>query len=145
MPSCSFRRVTFPQASSTSLAQRRPPRRNPQYTLSYELDLHLIRYYARFVTAREQRPHRFSTGLAVVQGPLVDVHRDEPVRQSRGQVAGIVEGVGQRLLAVVEGVSDAGLDQARHLADGLFPEVASYDVAAQRQGQARLGVPPLAQ
>ena len=42
------------------------PRGDLQHTLPYERHLHLMRYYACLVAAREQRPHGLPAGLAVV-------------------------------------------------------------------------------
>src|ERR671933_1897001 len=81
---------TFSTELQASLSQGRHLRRDPQHSLSYELNLHFMRYNARLITAREQRSHRLSAGLAIVQGPLVHVHRNKPVRQFRRQVAGVV-------------------------------------------------------
>src|SRR6266480_147632 len=86
----------------------------------HEADLHRPREQARPAGAREQLGHRLSADRAVVHGVCVDVHPDEPV--------------------------DAGwVETARDVAHQRVSQVAAHDVAAKRQRQARLVVPPFAE
>ncbi len=61
----------------------------------------------------QEGPDGLAAPRAVVDGPLVDVHPDEAVGQLGVEVAGVVQGVVEGLLAVGQGVLDAPLDQAR--------------------------------
>src|SRR5579871_2335790 len=59
---------------------------------------------ARPVPFRQQALDRLPAARPVVQGPVVDVHADEAVRQGFVHVAGVPEGVIERRAAVVQGV-----------------------------------------
>ena len=61
------------------------------------------------MAAIEEELDRLPTRLAIVAGPIVDVHSDEAIRALRVvlQAAGVADGVVERLLPVVE----AGLTQ----------------------------------
>ena len=63
-----------------------------------ELDVDRRRDQARVRGAGEQGADRLATLGAVIDRPVVDVHPDEPVGQGRVEVAGVLEGVVERLL-----------------------------------------------
>src|SRR5947199_864123 len=64
---------------------------------------------ARLVAAVHQELHGAAAGLAVIAGPVVDVHADEAVRAHRVvlQAAGVAGGVAERLLPVIQTIVDA--------------------------------------
>jgi len=59
--------------------------------------------------ALQKLADRSPAGLAVVDGPLVHVHADEPIRQGPVEVPPEAHGVRQSLLAVRQAVLNAGL------------------------------------
>ena len=71
-----------------------------------ELNFSRVRYQLRLSGLAEQPAHRLPACRAVVQRPLVDVHPHEPIGQGNSHVAGVVQGVVDRLAAVLEGVAD---------------------------------------
>src|ERR1019366_756442 len=75
---------------------------------------------------------------------LVDVHPYELVGERRLEIAGELHGVGERLLAVIEGMLNAVAQRIGGDPHGLFAESAANGVAAERQRQIRLLAPPRA-
>src|SRR5256885_6126837 len=118
----------------------------PQPSLTCnESDVHPLRQQARTVGAREQLGHRLSAGRAVVHRVCVDVHLDEPVDAGWVEAAAVRRRVREGLGAVGEAVLNAGLEIAGDVAHQRVPQVTAHDVAAKRQRQARLVVPPFAE
>src|SRR5881396_1827144 len=118
----------------------------PQPSLScHEGDVHLPRQQARTVGASEQLGHRLPAGRAVIHRVRVHVHPDEPVDARGVETAAVRRRVCEGLGAVGEAVLNAGLEIACDVAHQRVSQVAAHDVAAKRQRQARLVVPPFAE
>src|SRR6266480_6850213 len=111
----------------------------------HQADLHRPREQARPAGAREQLGHRLSADRAVVHGVCVDVHPDEPVDAGWVETAAVRRRVCEGLGAVGEAVLNAGLEIACDVAHQRVSQVAAHDVAAKRQRQTRLVVPPFAE
>ncbi len=94
----------------------------------------------------EKTANGFPAPLAIVKGPVVDVHSDEFVGEIAAHVAGILKGVLHGLRAMVQAILDAGRkdsgdDLANHRVKAFMD-----DIAAQRQRQTTvLAAPPDAQ
>src|SRR2546425_4286020 len=78
--------------------------------LLHEIDLDPVRNYAGFVAAVEEELHGLAAARAVIERVVVDVHADESVRLRASEVAGVLHGVCESRVAVVEGVADARAD-----------------------------------
>src|SRR2546427_1784808 len=111
----------------------------------HEGDLHRPGEQARPAGAREQLGHCLSAGRAVVHSVCVDVHPDEPVDAGWVETPAVRRRVCEGLGAVGEAVLNAGLEIACDVAHQHVSQVAAHDVAAKRQRQARLVVPPFAE
>ena len=72
-----------------------------------EFGLDLLRNHAGRVTAGQQLPHRLATAGAEIERPIVHVHADETVGLGPGRGRGHIAGLGQRLVAMLEPVSNA--------------------------------------
>ena len=81
--------------------------------------------------------------VAVVLGQLVDVHLDEAVGDRLVDAAPELQRVLERLVAVLEPAPDRLAEHLGELADAV--DVAAHDVDAERQRQAGLEQPPLAE
>ena len=92
----------------------------------------------------EQAAHGFAAIGSIVEGALVYVHADEPVGQLGVEIAGELHGVGQRFVAMIEGILNALFDCRSDTRRHLRPEAAANGVASQRQRQPGNLVPPLA-
>src|SRR5213079_906454 len=86
-----------------------------------------------------------SAGRSVVHRVGVDVHPDEPINASWVEAAAVRRRVREGLGAVREAVLNAGLEVAGDVPHQRVSQVATHDVAAERQRQARLVVPPFAE
>ena len=75
---------------------------------------------AAVVPHLKQLADGFAAVFTVVQGAVVDVHADELVGERGVEVASKLHGVGERLVAVVEGVLDAVAQCVGGDAHGLF-------------------------
>ena len=95
--------------------------------------------------AAEQLGHGLASLVAVVLGQLVDVHADEAVGEPLVETAPELHRVLHRLLAVVEPGADRFAQHLRQVVQHLLAEIAPRDVDAERQRQARLEQPPLAE
>src|SRR2546426_3578541 len=111
----------------------------------HEGDLHRPREQARAVGASEQLGYGLSAGRSVVHRIGVDVHPDEPINASLVEAAAVRRRVREGLGAVREAVLNAGLEVAGDVPHQRVSQVATHDVAAERQRQARLVVPPFAE
>src|SRR3989442_776015 len=107
--------------------------------------VHPLRQQARPAGACEQLGHCLSADRAVVHGVCVDVHPDELVDAGWVETAAVRRRVCEGLVAVGEAVLNAGLEIACDVAHQRVSQVAAHDVAAKRQRQARLVVPPFAE
>ena len=83
--------------------------------------------------------------ISEVEGALVDVHSDEAIGHVGVEIAGELHGVGERFVAVIEGVLDAVAECVGGGEEGLGPEGTTDGITAEWQGQAGLLVPPLAE
>src|SRR5216117_1859592 len=137
---CGGQELLQPPPSSTIL--HHPPQ--PSRTF-YEADLHPLRQQARAVGASEQLTHGLSAGRAVVHRVGVDVHPDEPIDARRVEAAAVGRRVRQGLGAMGEAVLDAGFEIPGDVPHQRLSQVATHHVAAERQRQSRLVVPPFAQ
>src|SRR5881296_3247820 len=111
----------------------------------HEGDLHRPREQARAVGASEQLGYGPSAGRSVVHRIGVDVHPDEPINASWVEAAAVRRRVREGLGAVREAVLNAGLEVAGDVPHQRVSQVATHDIAAERQRQARLVVPPFAE
>ena len=95
----------------------------------------------------EEQPDRLPPAVAVVERQVVHVHADEPVGLRLVEPAAELHRVLERLVAMVERVRDAVVQQPRDASRiALGPEIAPDDVAAERQRQPAGAVgPPLAE
>src|ERR1700716_3814589 len=87
----------------------------------------------------------FSAVGAVVERALVYVHSDEAISQRGVEVAGKLHGVGQGLLTVVQCVLDAIAERVGCGQKCLWSERTADCVAPERERQAGLFAPPLAE
>src|SRR6266571_3141186 len=111
----------------------------------YEGDLHRPREQARAVGASEQLGYGPSAGRSVVHRIGVDVHPDEPINASLVEAAAVRRRVREGLGPMREAVLNAGLEVAGDGPHQCVSQVATHDVAAERQRQARLVIPPFAE
>src|SRR2546430_5630843 len=131
---------TGPVTSATAVLLRGSPS-----LTCHEGDLHRPREQARTVGASEQLGYGLSAGRSVVHRVGVDVHPDEPINASLVEAAAVRRRVREGLGAVREAVLNAGLEVAGDVPHQRVSQVATHDVAAQRQRQAGLVVPPFAE
>src|SRR5213078_4623507 len=131
---------TGPVTSATAVLLRGQPS-----LTCHEGDLHRPREQARTVGASEQLGYGLSAGRSVVHRVGVDVHPDEPINASLVEAAAVRRRVREGLGAVREAVLNAGLEVAGDVPHQRVSQVATHDVAAERQRQARLVVPPFAE
>jgi hypothetical protein len=109
---------------------------------THELEIGYARDEAALVGQGEETADAFAAAIAVVEGPVVNVHADELVGEITAHVAGVLEGVLDGFGAVVEAVLDAaGEDVGNLFSFGGF-EAFVDDVAAEGQGKAILGLVP---
>src|SRR5437867_636914 len=118
-------------------------RSQPSLTF-HESDLHRAREQARAVRALQQLAHGTAARRAVVHGVCVHVHAHEPIGARVVEPAAESLRVLERFTPVCETVLDARLQVPRDVPHQRGAQVPAHDVAAQRQRQARLPVPPLA-
>src|SRR6266568_826825 len=111
----------------------------------HEGDLHRPREQARTVGASEQLGYGLSAGRSVVHRVGVDVHPDEPINASLVEAAAVRRRVREGLGPMREAVLNAGLEVAGDVPHQRVSQVATHDVAAERQRQARLVIPPFAE
>ena len=83
--------------------------------------------------------------LAVVLGQLVHVHAHEAVGELVVEAPSPLRRVLERALAVVEPGADRIGEDRRKLPQNLRAEIAPGHVRAERQREARVGQPPLAE
>ena len=69
-----------------------------------KLDIHKSGNQADFRSTAQKGANRFAAAGAIIDGPVVDVHPDEPVGQDRVEVAGKAGRAVQRLGGVLQGV-----------------------------------------
>src|SRR5213595_603350 len=124
---------TGPVTSATAVLLRGQPS-----LTCHEGDLHRPREQARTVGASEQLGYGLSAGRSVVHRVGVDVHPDEPINASLVEAAAVRRRVREGLGAVREAVLNAGLEVAGDVPHQRVSQVATHDVAAERQRQARL-------
>ena len=98
-----------------------PRSRSCRRALTDEVDLGFVRDDAALEAHLQQLADGFAAVFAVVQGALVDVHADKLVGERGVEVAGELHGVGERLLAVGEGVLDAVTQGIRRGQHGFAP------------------------
>src|ERR1700693_3186201 len=82
---------------------------------------------------------------AVAPRPVVDVHADEPVGAGTVEPPRIAHRVGQGRLTVSQAVLDRARERAGDAGDPLGAEIPPDDVAAERERQSRLLLPPAAE
>src|SRR5688572_3040869 len=82
-------------------------------------------------TAGEQRLDRLAAAGAVIEGPVIDVHPDEPVGERPIQVAPELQGISDRRGSVVETVLNRFLEHVGDLLHRLASEVFANAVAAE--------------
>ena len=75
--------------------------------LADELDLDGMRDDAGLGGAFEKYPDGVATARAVIKSPFVNIHPDEPIGERGIKVAGVIQGVIERLLAMIERVLNA--------------------------------------
>src|SRR2546428_694270 len=97
---------------------------------------------ARAVGSGEQFGDRLAPGGTIVNGVGVHVHAHEPVGLRRVQPAAETLRMTQGFSPMGEAVDNARLEVAGDRAQQVRAEVVAHDVAAERQGQPRLAVPP---
>ena len=100
---------------------------------------------ARLLAAAKQLGDGLAALLAVVLGQLVHVHAHEPVRELRRQAPPELEGVLERLVAVLEPCPDRVAQNVGELAERLRAEIAAGDVDPERKRKPGLEEPPLAE
>src|ERR1044072_8325035 len=110
-----------------------------------ELRLDAVRNDAALEPLVEQALDGAAAALSIVERELVDPHPDEAVGQLWVHVARELHGVRERVAPVVERELNRLAQVVRDAPDGLWPEVAPDDVAAHRERQALLLLPPLAE
>ena len=93
----------------------------------------------------QQLVHRFAAARAEIERPIVYIHSDETVGLGAVEIAAVLQGVVQRFVAMFEPVVDAFLEQPVHVAHRRRAQVFANGVGPQRQRQAGLVVPPVAQ
>src|SRR5438876_2188809 len=97
-----------------------------------EPEVHWRGEQADAVRALEQLGHGAATGGSVVDRVVVDVHADEPVRARRVESAAVRARVRKGLRPMREAVLDAGLQVACNVAHQRLAQVATHNVAAER-------------
>src|SRR6266705_1235881 len=100
---------------------------------------------ARAMRATEQLGHRATAGRAIVHGVRVHVHPDELVRARRVEAPTVGLRVREGVRSVRETVLDARLQVPRDVLHEGGAKVSAYYVAAEREGQPGLPMPPFAQ
>src|SRR5690242_10875633 len=95
-----------------------------------------------FCTALNELSHGLSALLAIAEGPFVDVHPHELIGQFRVHLARKLHGVVQCLFAMFEAVGNAVANRLSDLPADLWPESPANSVAAERERQAGLLLPP---
>src|ERR1700730_9653737 len=95
------------------------------------------------VRAVQEQLHGSTPFRSITACPFVDIHRNEPVRPGGVEAARIAHGVGERRFPVGQPVFDRAGKGAGDPRDAVRAEISPHDVAAERQGQPRLRLPPL--
>src|SRR3954471_21254131 len=129
---------------TVATAANRAARRSSSATSSVVNELH--RYGAR----NDPRLHAFieeqadggAAALAVVEGPVIDVHADESVCLAAIEPAREPHGVVERALSMIESVGDALAEMPRHFLLSLPRHVFANDVAAEWEWQTGFLEPP---
>src|SRR5436305_1938885 len=106
------RRIDRPARTGRRIRKRARPAAS-----AHELDVDRTGDQARLGRSLEERAYGLAPPGAVIDGPIIDVHADEPVGELRLEVAGIPQGVIERLLAMIQSVDDARLQEPGDLAD----------------------------
>src|SRR6266566_9449923 len=94
---------------TVATAANRAARRSSSATSSVvnELHRHRTRYHARSDAFVEEEANGFSSTLTVIERPIVHVHSDECVSLAAVQPARVAHRVIERVLAVIETISNA--------------------------------------
>src|SRR5262245_20469793 len=92
--------------------------------------------------ASQEAPDGFAAGFGVIEGPMIDVHAHEFIREFLAHVASVSEGMVNGLRSMVETVADAGGEDGGDGPTQVRRETFVDDIAAQRQGQAWVLAPP---
>src|SRR3982751_3744988 len=131
---------------TVATAANRAARRSSSATSSVvnELHRHGAGNDARLHAFVEEQADGRATALAVVEGPVIDVHADESVCLAAIEAAGEPHGVVERALSMIESVRDALAEMPRHFLLGLARHVLANDVAAEWKRQAGFLQPPCA-
>src|SRR5262245_25754077 len=118
------------------------PRARPAFSGLDEVDGDLPGDDPRLVPAVEEELDRLAAALPHLDRHLVDPHADEAVRDARVHAAREAHSVLERLAAVRERVLDRLPHELREPLHQRLAEVAPHGVAAQRQRQPGLLLPP---
>src|SRR5438045_9388708 len=102
---------------TVATAANRAARRSSSATNSVvnELHCHRVGYDAGLDTLVEKKSNCRASTLAVVEGPVVDVHPDECVSLVAVESARKAHGVVERVFPVIEPVGNALAEMTRHL------------------------------
>src|SRR5947207_7138243 len=113
---------------------------------NHELQFLPVRNQPAFEGPAKETPDRLASIVAVIEGPVIDVHPDELVSEVAAHAAGEMEGVLRRFGAVIEAVTDAGGEDVRdRIANGRSDALVN-DIPAEGQGKpVILPAPPDAQ
>src|SRR5262245_37704816 len=128
----------------TSLT-RPTPQRCCEARLFDELDLHLRRDHAFAESLVQHQLRSLAVSVRVTERAVVDPHCDETVGRLDRHVARELHRVVQGVLPVVHRKLDAATQPMRDFTLKLRAEVALDGVAAHRQRQSRLFLPPRAE
>src|SRR5581483_5927612 len=143
-------RMTRPARSSGRTSASAPPYRPIGVRIPARTTARVMRslyelHVDRHAGARVQLANRLPPLVAVVARQVVHVHRDELVAARDVHAPAEAERVVERLVAMRERRVDRLPEDVRHLADDAVAEVAPDRVHPERQRQARLEEPPLAE
>ena len=110
--------------------------------LSHEFELLAMWYQVVIESLPEESPDGFPAALAIIQGPMINIHSDELVGQVSAHIARILQRVLDCLGPVFKAETDAGGQDIRDLFADRGHEAFVDDVAAQRQRQAVVYLTP---
>ena len=84
-------------------------------------------------------------GLAIIEGPIIDVHSHKFVGHFLFHVSGKLHGVVEGFITMFQGILNTFPESIGNLRNQLCPQILAYDIAPQ--GQRKLGflVPPFSQ
>ena len=74
-----------------------------------ELHSNAVRDDAGFMSFLEKKAYGIASALAVIEGPLVDVHADEGVGAVGVEAASVLHCVGERMAPVLKAIRDTGV------------------------------------